>query len=79
MILLELDALDAYDMLLPCKGVEVPHASIQKLLLEDILQVVVLLRNLPRTNHLSDTLQTLETCQIPLDKATIFSKHHNHV
>ena len=26
-ILLELDALDAYDMLLPCKGVEVAHAS----------------------------------------------------
>ena len=44
-ILLELDALDAYDMLLPCKGVDVPHASIQKLLLEDILQVVVLQRN----------------------------------
>ena len=27
MILLELDALDAYDMLLPRTGVEVPHAS----------------------------------------------------
>ena len=30
MILLELDALDAYDMLLLRKGVEVPHASMPK-------------------------------------------------
>ena len=44
------------------------RANILKLLQEDILQVVVLLRNLPRTNHLSDTLQTLETCQIPLEQ-----------
>ena len=29
-IFLELDALDAYDMLLICKGVEVPHASMSK-------------------------------------------------
>ena len=74
MIFLELDTFDAYDMLLldECGGSSCQHAlasdaraSILKLLLEDIRQAVVLLRNLPCTDHLFDTLQRLEICQIP--------------
>ena len=75
MILLELDALDAYDMFLLRESVQIPHArmiasdaraSTLKLLLEDIRPTMVLLRNLPCTDHLSGTLQRLEICQIPL-------------
>ena len=74
MIFLELDALDAYDVLLlgECVGSSCQHAlasdaraSTLKLLLEDIRPTVVLLRNLPCTDHLFDTLQRLEICQIP--------------
>ena len=66
MILLELDTFDAHDMLLlhECASSSCQHAlafdakaSILKLLLEDIRPSVVLLRNLPYTDHLSDTLQ----------------------
>ena len=78
MILLELDAFDAHDMLLllrECTSSSCPHvlasdakASTLKLLLEDMWQAVVLLRNLPYTDHLFDTLQRLKTCQIPLEQ-----------
>ena len=72
MIFLELDALDANDVLLlheigassSCPHVLVSdaRASTLKLLLEDIRQAVVLWRNLPYKDLLFDNLQRLEIC-----------------